>query len=132
MFGRFVALIFILRPPIVAGDLPDWSRSHALPKCHAWSCPRWRPVAGWNRAGAQPGESRRKDSRGVPPGNVEGLEYWLRTSGEGFAAPLEKMLSDGFEQVYGGGALLGLKTEKAGASCAYVLDRDGAYCPAVQ
>ncbi len=32
----------------------------------------------------------------------KGLEYWLRTSGHGFAAPLEKMQSEGFEQVYGG------------------------------
>ncbi len=62
----------------------------------------------------------------------KGLEYWLRTSGQGFAAPLENMQTEGFKPVYRSDLLLGLRTEKAGASCTYVSDRDGAYYPAVQ
>ena len=62
----------------------------------------------------------------------KGLEYWLRTTGRGFTAPMEKLEFKGFKREFYGGAFDGLKARRAEAWCAYVFDRDGTFYPAVQ
>lgn len=59
----------------------------------------------------------------------KGLDYWLRSTNRGFAVPFEKWEVDGFEREYSPRTV---KTQKAGACCAYVFERDATFYAAVQ